>query len=146
MSLFKRQTAGPSDEKPTELPVEEQLFAAMDVAALRFIKILENPTDKDGKPIYSLDEQTKVFNLGRDWLIRRAKLKPKKEDDGSPGVEEIKRLIAEAAAEGGYTRPARGRPPKAVTAARKANRTPQERRDDEADDSGLQALLKGKQP
>lgn len=123
----------------TELPVEERLFESMDKAALAFIAILES-TDEQ----YTLEDRMRVFNLGRDWLIRRAKLKPKPEEDGSPGVEEIKRLIAEAATQGGYTRTPpvkRGRPAKAVSDARKAARTSKEVRQDNDDDSGLRKLL-----
>lgn len=140
---------GRSDEKPpvqTEAP-EDLLFAAMDKAAARFAQILDDPKDKEGNSIYSLEEQIKAFNLGRDWLIRRAKLRPREQDDGSPGVEEIRRLIAEEAAKGGYVRAEpkkKGRPPKAVSDARKAARTPADRRADDNDDSGLQAMLKGK--
>jgi len=86
-------------EPPAEKPVEDQLFEAMDREALRMIQTLDHGNiGPDGQSTVDADERLKIFKAGQEWLQRRAKLKPRKEEDGPEGVEAVMELLREVRA------------------------------------------------
>jgi hypothetical protein len=135
---------------------DDQLFRAMDQAAVSFLKILENTdiiinADGTESPRYSLQERMKAFAMVESWLARRHKLKPADDENDAPGIEMMKRVIREQMIEMNVVTSAprkRGRPrleekQKMLTEESKARAKALVAPEEDQDDSGLQQLLNG---
>lgn len=137
---------------------EQRLFEAMDLQAIRFINMLEDDSkDEDGHAVVDISLKMKVFEMGQNWLVRRQKLKPKDDGEGS-GVTELRELMNNPAIlefmdrrmfELGYVKapvPKTGRPRKEELPVRERHKAWTEAtkaRDGANDDSGFQKMLGG---
>lgn len=141
---------------------EDALFEAMDRQAKRLIDMLENTEkDEDGNDKYDIQLKMKFFEMGQNWLIRRAKLRPASGLEEGSGISDMRAWINDPAArailkdamfEEGFVRmPPRktGRPKRedqAAMARYKDFESAQKVGPNSADDSGLRAMLNGKDP
>lgn len=138
------------DSGETNLTTERALFEAMDRQAARFIDML-------GQESVDLQTQMKVFEMGQNWLIRRQKLKPKDDEEGS-GVSDLRAWIEDSKNvelfdqmmfDRGFVKlpPSRpGRPTREeqpVHDRHKKYREMMKHNANDADDSGFQKMLKG---
>jgi len=81
-----------SDAKPQT--TEQKLFAAMDEAALSFVKILTTDVrDEDGKPLVTFKDKVATFKLALEWLVKSQRIKPAEEDELPAGVKKMKAMI-----------------------------------------------------
>lgn len=89
-------SASASTGSPSNKSVAEQLFDAMDRQALRLIEVLEDERKgDDGEPL--VDPQTKMalFKMGQEWLMKRHKLRPDRDDDSEgDGVKDMRQWMS----------------------------------------------------
>lgn len=125
--------------------LDEQLQAAMDRAAIRFMGQLD-ATDEQGEPILSLREQIDVFQKCHGWLTARKRLnKGKGVEDDAPGIQAMKDAIKELAQQGELPPPRRvGRPSNAERVVRQEYEAQVHRRVEKEranDDSKLRRMI-----
>lgn len=80
-----------------EMRIEDQLFAAMDKAALVMIEVLTSD-EKTGegdatRDKYDLKTKMAVFTQAQDWLSRRPKLRPADTTSETEGVDRLRTLM-----------------------------------------------------
>lgn len=162
MALANAPTSPPSDS----LSTAERLRAALDREAIRWIDDLEsqNPSQEGGEG-RSLEwkERKERFSMAQDWLVRSIKMFPdastdEREGDGIGDMREwmkdpssLASIEAMFVAKGWVPPPPKrpGRPTKEESEQReryKESKKALRGKTDADDDSGLQALLKGKTP
>lgn len=141
-------------DSASQKPIDEQLFDALDRAALKLIAILDDTSvDEQNRPWYSFQEKMAAFKQGENWLVKRQKLRPGDDSQEAPGVENLRALIAEEAEKAGFLRApvakGKGRPTllekEAKNRVREASLA-KLMKDVASDDSKLQNLLKGAIP
>lgn len=146
-----------STVQTSEKPIDEQLFDALDRAALNLIAILDdNSVDEQNRPWYTFQEKMAAFKQGENWLIKRQKLRPGDESQEAPGVDQLRALIAEEAEKAGFLRApmakGKGRTGRPSNLEREARKRVKDAamahmiKEVASDDSKLKNLLRGQIP
>lgn len=89
-----------SSPPPSGLPaspsVEERLSDELDRAAISFLQILSDDSKvgdgENAKPRYDLKTKLEVFKMAQDWLARRRRMNPDRDND-APGIAAMQAAV-----------------------------------------------------